>query len=96
MIRIEGKQSLVAFALVGFSFLAPAAVTAADVSYVFSTLAGVAGTLVSSADGTGSAAQFSAPRGLAVDRNACADTWDETRAQTRASSRGRLSATPHS
>jgi PKD repeat protein len=67
MIRIEGKQSLAAFALVGFSFLAPAAVTAADVSYVFSTLAGVAGTLVSSADGTGSAAQFSAPRGLAVD-----------------------------
>ncbi|MBK6595115.1 MAG: hypothetical protein IPG23_21730 [Burkholderiales bacterium] len=74
MIRIEGKQSLAAFALVGFSFLAPAAVTAADVSYVFSTLAGVAGTLVSSADGTGSAAQFSAPRGLAVDSVAMS-TW---------------------
>lgn len=67
MIRIHGKQSLAALALVGFSFLAPSAVAAADASYVFSTLAGVAGTVVSSADGTGSAAQFSAPRGLAVD-----------------------------
>jgi PKD repeat protein len=67
MIRIDGKQSLAALALIGCSFLAPSAVAAADASYVFSTLAGVAGTVVSSAEGTGSAAQFSAPRGLAVD-----------------------------
>lgn len=40
---------------------------AADATYVFFTLAGVAGMVVSSADCTGSAAQFSAPRGLAVD-----------------------------
>jgi PKD repeat protein len=78
MIRIEGKQSLAACALVGFSFLAPAAVTAADVSYVFSTLAGVAGTLVSSADGTGSAAQFSAPRGVAVDTSGNVYVADST------------------
>lgn len=46
--------------------LVPAAL-AADSSYLFTTLAGVAGTVISSADGTGSAAQFSAPRGVAVD-----------------------------
>lgn len=40
---------------------------AADASYTFTTLAGVAGTVVNSIDGTGAAAQFSAPRGLAVD-----------------------------
>lgn len=67
MIHIDGKSSLTALALFGFSFLAPTAAVSADASYVFSTLAGVAGTVVSSAEGTGSAAQFSAPRGLAVD-----------------------------
>jgi sugar lactone lactonase YvrE len=33
----------------------------------FTTLAGTAGTVIKSADGTGSAAQFNAPRGVAVD-----------------------------
>lgn len=36
--------------------------------YTFSTLAGMPGTIVNGADGTGSAAQFDAPRGIAVDR----------------------------
>lgn len=36
--------------------------------YTFSTLAGTPGTVVNSADGTGSAAQLDAPRGIAVDR----------------------------
>jgi sugar lactone lactonase YvrE len=39
----------------------------ADSEYTFTTLAGTPGTLVASADGTGSDAQFSAPRGVAVD-----------------------------
>ena len=39
----------------------------ADTALTFTTLAGSAGTVVNSADGTGSAAQFSAPRGIAVD-----------------------------
>ena len=37
-------------------------------AYTFSTLAGMPGAVVNSADGTGSAAQFDAPRGIAVDR----------------------------
>ena len=40
----------------------------APVVYTFSTLAGMAGAVVNSADGTGSEAQFDAPRGIAVDR----------------------------
>ncbi len=54
-------------ALVTGLLLYPLVTLAADAGYAFTTLAGVAGALVSSADGTGSAAQFSAPRGLAVD-----------------------------
>ncbi|MES2947189.1 MAG: hypothetical protein V4858_01485 [Pseudomonadota bacterium] len=42
-------------------------VQAADVAISFTTLAGTAGTVINSVDGTGNAAQFSAPRGLAVD-----------------------------
>ena len=61
------QRALAAVALFGTALLAPVVVIAADASYVFSTLAGVAGTVISSADGTGSAAQFSAPRGVAVD-----------------------------
>jgi len=45
--------------------MAPA--QAADASFTFTTLAGKSGAIVNSADGTGSAAQFSAPRGVAVD-----------------------------
>lgn len=41
---------------------------AADVQvYTFSTMAGTAGSVINSAEGTGSAAQFYAPRGVATD-----------------------------
>jgi len=40
---------------------------ATDATYTFTTLAGTSATLVNSAEGTGSDAQFSAPRGVAVD-----------------------------
>lgn len=42
-------------------------VSAADPQFNFTTLAGKAGAVVKSADGTGSEAEFSAPRGVAVD-----------------------------
>lgn len=42
-------------------------VNAADPQFNFTTLAGKAGAVVKSADGTGSEAEFSAPRGVAVD-----------------------------
>lgn len=40
---------------------------AADTALTFTTLAGSSGTVVNNIDGTGSAAQFYAPRGVAVD-----------------------------
>ena len=40
---------------------------AAETALAFTTLAGAPGTVVNSVDGSGSAAQFSAPRGVAVD-----------------------------
>ena len=46
--------------------LAAGTVTAAS-TFTFSTLAGTPGTVVNSTDGTGSSAQFDAPRGVAVD-----------------------------
>ena len=39
----------------------------ADTEFIFTTIAGTAGTVINSAEGTGSAAQFNAPRGVAVD-----------------------------
>src|SRR3954468_3136694 len=42
------------------------AALAAVASFTFSTLAGAPGTVVNSRDGAGSAAQFDAPRGVAV------------------------------
>lgn len=42
---------------------------AADPVITFTTLAGTAGAVTNSVDGTGSAAQFYAPRGAAVDSN---------------------------
>ena len=42
--------------------------TLAAIAFTFSTLAGSPGTLVNSQDGTGAAAQFDAPYGVAVDR----------------------------
>jgi len=44
-----------------------ASAQAADTAFTFTTLAGKSGAIVNSADGTGSEAQFSAPRGVAVD-----------------------------
>ena len=51
--------------LLAASMLAAGTLDAAT-SFTFSTLAGTPGTVVNSADGTGSAAQFDAPRGVAV------------------------------
>ena len=42
-------------------------VQAAETTLTFTTLAGSSGTVINSIDATGSAAQFSAPRGIAVD-----------------------------
>jgi sugar lactone lactonase YvrE len=67
MVKFGGKFSLELLVISCVSLLWTLPVLAADASYLFTTLAGVAGTVISSADGTGSAAQFSAPRGVAVD-----------------------------
>ena len=67
MIKLNGASPLAELALCCVSCFWTPSVLAADPSYLFTTLAGVAGTVISSADGTGSAAQFSAPRGVAVD-----------------------------
>lgn len=40
---------------------------AAETSFTFTTIAGTSGTVIKSTDGTGSAAQFYQPRGVAVD-----------------------------
>lgn len=61
--RTRWKFSVTAL-LVCALFGSPAS---ADSEFTFTTIAGTAGTVVASADGTGSAAQFSAPRGVAVD-----------------------------
>lgn len=47
--------------------LAIEGVSAAEAAFTYTTLAGKPGAIINSADGTGSAAQFSAPRGVAVD-----------------------------
>jgi len=60
-------NKLVMLCTVVFLSLAQGFSRAADSALVFTTLAGSAGSVVNSADGTGSAAQFSAPRGVAVD-----------------------------
>lgn len=59
------QTGAVKFLLVMCSWLMAASAFAAD--FTFSTLAGKSGAIVNSADGTGSAAQFSAPRGIALD-----------------------------
>lgn len=53
----------------------------AAIAFTFSTLAGTPGTVVNSQDGNGAAAQFDAPRGIAVDRAGnlyVADTLNNT------------------
>lgn len=45
----------------------PTTPTTTTTAYAFTTLAGTAGSVINSADGTGSAAQFDSPRGVAVD-----------------------------
>lgn len=53
----------------------------AAIAFTFSTLAGSPGTVVNSEDGTGTAAQFDAPRGVAADRAGhvyVADTLNNT------------------
>jgi sugar lactone lactonase YvrE len=58
-----------------------AAILAAVSSLTFTTLAGAPGAVVNSQDGTGTAAQFDAPRGVAVDRSGniyIADTRNNT------------------
>jgi sugar lactone lactonase YvrE len=53
----------------------------AAIAFTFSTLAGSPGTVVNSQDGTGAAAQFDAPRGIALDRAGniyVADTLNNT------------------
>ena len=67
MIFFGGKSTFSKLLLCSVLHLWAPSVLAAEPSYLFTTLAGVAGTVISSADGTGSAAQFSGPRGLAVD-----------------------------
>lgn len=55
--------------------------TLAAIAFTFSTLAGSPGTVVNSQDGSGAAAQFDAPRGVAVDRTGTvyvADTTNNT------------------
>jgi len=55
--------------------------TLTAIAFTFSTLAGSPGTLVNSQDGQGAAAQFDAPRGVAVDRSGnvyVADTLNNT------------------
>ncbi len=51
----------------GLSFGVAASGHAQSTSFTFTTLAGTAGTVVNSAEGSGSAAQFYSPRGVAVD-----------------------------
>jgi sugar lactone lactonase YvrE len=58
-----------------------ASVLSALSAFTFTTLAGSSATVVNSQDGTGAAAQFDAPRGVAVDRNGniyVADTRNNT------------------
>jgi sugar lactone lactonase YvrE len=50
----------------------------AAIAFTFSTLAGSAGTVVNSADGNGTSAQFDAPRGVAVDRAGVVYVGDTT------------------
>jgi sugar lactone lactonase YvrE len=58
------KHRILLFAA-ALGFLSPVAFAAE--TYTFTTLAGSSGSVINSIDATGSAAQFSAPRGVAVD-----------------------------
>ena len=67
MVKVCSHRFITGLVLSCASYLSAPSVLAADAAYTFTTLAGVAGTVISSADGTGSTAQFSGPRGVAVD-----------------------------
>lgn len=67
MLRFGFRAFVSTLALAAGPALVPIGTALADSGYVYTTLAGVAGTVVSSAEGAGSVAQFSAPRGVAVD-----------------------------
>lgn len=67
MNRLVCPRSRTLWTLTVAALITPVAAVAADASYTFTTFAGSAGTVISSVDATGSAAQFSAPRGVAVD-----------------------------
>lgn len=67
MRRFGFRAFVSTLALAAGPALVPIGTALADSGYVYTTLAGVAGTVVSSAEGAGSVAQFSAPRGVAVD-----------------------------
>lgn len=67
MRRFGFRAFMSTLALAAGPALVPIGTALADSGYVYTTLAGVAGTVVSSAEGAGSVAQFSAPRGVAVD-----------------------------
>ena len=62
MVRLSAVLTTALLACVGFIGAA-----CADTQYTFTTFAGSAGVVATGSDGTGSAAQFSAPRGIAVD-----------------------------
>ena len=67
MNRLVCPRSRTLWTLTVAALITPVAAVAADASYTFTNFAGSAGTVISSVDATGSAAQFSAPRGVAVD-----------------------------
>jgi hypothetical protein len=61
------KKLLTVLTTASFALLVCTSAAQAETTFSFTTLAGAAGAVVNSVDGTGRAAQFSAQRGIAVD-----------------------------